>query len=285
MTSLKDTIEKFSKRANAAGYAGTSTDESKTLPVTRKLKAKASPPIQNTDAVNVSNALMRAKIGYSLNENRFLSLAISRLNSMNQSEYGGLTVEIHAEEYARVFGVEVKTAYSALAEGVRDLQGKVITIQASLPSQRTGKLTKAIICKNWTASAIYISGEGLVNVTFNSELTPHLLNLQQNFTSMNLRELAQIKLLYAYRLYELLSQFRKTGHARFTVEEFFKLMEIPDWYKSNFKDVRYDILMPAIKHLKKTLGWTITLKTPKQGRRIAELEFTYTASRQLNLGE
>ena len=62
----------------------------------------------------------------------------------------------------------------------------------------------------WVSGISYVEGAGIVKLRFAPEIVPLITRLEQNFTSYELMQVANLNL-YATRLYELLVSWRSTG--------------------------------------------------------------------------
>ena len=62
----------------------------------------------------------------------------------------------------------------------------------------------------WVSGISYVEGAGIVKLRFAPEIVPLITRLEQNFTSYELMQVANLNL-YATRLYELLVSWRSAG--------------------------------------------------------------------------
>ena len=112
------------------------------------------------------------------------------------------------------------------------------------------------------------------------EVSPHfeyLANeLQANFTSFEFREFANLRSTYSKTLYRLLKQYRQTGNAYFSSEEFRFLMGIPKSYRPC--NIDQTVFAPCLKELSPIFDGLeiITKKAHKKGNPILGYEFTWT---------
>ena len=112
------------------------------------------------------------------------------------------------------------------------------------------------------------------------EVSPHfeyLANeLQANFTSFEFREFANLRSTYSKTLYRLLKQYRQTGNAYFSSEEFRFLMGIPKSYRPT--NITRTVFAPCLKELSPIFEGLeiITRKANTKGNPILGYEFTWT---------
>jgi plasmid replication initiation protein len=76
---------------------------------------------------------------------------------------------------------------------------------------------------------------------------------------------------------------QSSGVINISVKDFCFIMEAPEAYKANFKNVRVFIIEPAIKELEKTDGWNIEVSYTKLGRKVDKITFKFEKDPQGNL--
>ena len=130
---------------------------------------------------------------------------------------------------------------------------------------------------NWFTYLRYESG--VIEYKFESLLKPYLLNLKDNFTSYQLKNILSLKSAYSIRMYELLNQYKVIGRRTIEIEELKTLLNIPDSYKNN------DISR-LIKSIKKELtsksDLTFDFEVIKESRQFKSFEFTIKYNKKEN---
>ncbi len=160
-----------------------------------------------TELVVKSNRLNTAIQNLSLAEIRLIQLAIIDSREHNKGLSSDTPLRINAMRYAEVFEVSKQTAYEALIDAETNLFERRFTFM----DERDLKVKS-----RWISQATYLDGEGAIEVMF----TPAVVNnitrihgIEQFFTKYTLEQTAQLKSLYAVRLYELLIQWREAHKA------------------------------------------------------------------------
>ena len=115
-------------------------------------------------------------------------------------------LEIHAQHYAERFHVDVKNTYAMLSDAVTTLFNRQVTYMTI--DEKRNKPEKRVV--RWVSGISYVEGAGIVKLRFAPEIVPLITRLEQNFTSYELMQVANLNL-YATRLYELLVSWRSTG--------------------------------------------------------------------------
>jgi plasmid replication initiation protein len=226
--------------------------------------------------ITMSNALTRAGHGLSLSEKRLVMLAVSKLDSRHPPQPGELpTTKITAIEYAEQFGVDPRTAYEALQDASKALFERKVTYFEPA-HKRSGKpLRPTRIDMRWVGECHYNEGEGSVSLAWWPRLLPSLMGLKSQFTTYQLQQASALRSAYSWRLLELLTRFRSTGVAEYTVEDFATSMDATEKQRADFAKLRTKIIEPAVKELTEKDGWLIEWEPIKTGRKVTTVRFTF----------
>jgi plasmid replication initiation protein len=236
--------------------------------------------------VTMSNALTRAGQGLSLSEKRIVMLAVSKLDSMKILRPGDVlaSVKITAAEYAETYGLDPSSgvAYEALQDAAKALYNRSITFFEPA-HKRGGRALKPIRTDmRWVGRCQYHEGEGWVQLAWWPELVPSLVGLRKQFTTYQLQQASALRSVYSWRLLELLTRFKSTGKAEYTIEDFKASMDAPASL-SDFGQVKRRIIDPAVKELTQKDGWLIQWEPIKAGRKVKSLRFTFMRNPQSSL--
>lgn len=121
-----------------------------------------------------------------------------------------------------------------------------------------------------------------IDVTIEQKMKPLLLQLQQNFTAYDLRNIVKLSV-YPVRIYELLKQYERIGKRKLYVEDIKKMFEVTDKY-TLFADFNRWVIKPSIKQINKYTDITITdVEKIKSGRKIVALRFIFHSKRSTAL--
>jgi plasmid replication initiation protein len=219
----------------------------------------------NQHLVTISHELTRAAYSMSLNEKRVLLKAASKLDL-----YGGSDqlIEIQANDCADFYSMNSKSAYHLLASAVERLWDRTLVLKDGT------RMRWVITCKYET---------GRILIQFHPDLNPHLLDLKEKFTRYLLSRAANFKLLYSWRIFELIMQYKSTGYLKISLDDFKRMLEIPKSYDKDFGKVREKVITPAINEIREKDGLKITWKPIKTGRSVTALEFKFPVELQKEL--
>ena len=234
--------------------------------------------------VTMHNALTRAGQGLTLSEKRLVSVAVSKLDSRGALKKGDVpTTKISASEYAEIAGCEMPAAYEALKGAAKHLYNRSITLFEPAYSRKGRPLKPIRTDMRWVGRCKYHEGEGWVEIAWWPELLPFLTNLKKHFTSYQLKQASALRSMYSWRLLELLTRYKDTGWAEYTIEDFAASMDATEKQRQNFAAIRRRIIEPAVKELTLKDGWLIEWEPIKAGRKVKALHFKFKRDPQLKL--
>lgn len=245
---------------------------------TRMVEPKTDKPLPERH-VNMSNALARSSHGLTLAEKRVIACGLASTDSKSARmfnevmRHGGWRVRIPALEFAEWAGIEPQTAYTQLAEAATSLLNRQWEV-------RDGKRIERF---NWLSRAEYHKGEGWVEVEFTHYTAPHLLALENKFTSYRLEQAAALRSIHSWRLMECLQSWKDTGLWRVSIEDFWHCMDAPASCRANFKDLRRRVIEPAVHELRQKDNMLIEWEQVKAGRKVTGLVFKFKPNPQRSL--
>ena len=221
-----------------------------------------------TELVVKSNRLNTAIQNLSLAEIRLIQLAIIDSREQNKGLRSDTPLRINAMRYAEVFEVSKQTAYEALINAEANLFERRFTFM----DERDLKVKS-----RWISQATYIDGEGAIEVIF----TPAVVNeitridgIEQFFTKYTLEQTAQLKSLYAVRLYELLIQWREARKTQlFELETFREQLGLGVNDYKRMSDFKRRVLESSIKEINEKTDIKVSYTQEKKGTTIVGFKF------------
>ncbi|MGB0848887.1 MAG: RepB family plasmid replication initiator protein [Thiolinea sp.] len=225
----------------------------------------------NKKTVVISNALNRAAHRLKLSEKRVVMLAASELNHSSDKNP---SVTLKIPDLAEHYQLDSKNMYRELKKACKSM-----TRKPPISIQMEGFLREI----NWVEYCDYYDNEGRIIIQFTSKIAPHLSALESHFTSYRLSRAGALRSTYAWRLFELLMQFKKTGFLKISTDEFSRAMEVPATYHKDFGAMRRRIIEPAVKEITEKDGLKIKWDAIKTGRKVTALEFYFPIEQQAAL--
>ena len=218
------------------------------------------------------NALLEASHKLGEGEQRLLLLAIIKGREFCDSihQLRGKELTIHADDYMKTFDVERQTAYRSLKSAVLGL------FEAKWGYKYINSKGAIVVAyERFTQSAKYVENGAEVKFTFADAIIPMLVELERNFTSYEIAQVANLQSRYAMRLYEFLIRFKTSKTLEITLEDLrfrFGLLEHEYNTMSNFKKRVLDM---AVKDINKNSDIAVSYTQQKQGRTITGFTFKF----------
>ncbi|HHA2250246.1 TPA: replication initiation protein [Enterobacter ludwigii] len=223
-----------------------------------------------------SNVLIEASYRLTLQEQRFLLVCISRIDSRPGAAPPDeqKTMSITSDDFYKAFpDMGKKNAETMLKEAVDRLWERSVII-------RDGECREEF---RWVQHrAQYFSGDARAQITFSDAVMPYLTQLKGQFTQVVVKNVSSLSRTYSIRIYELLQQFRSTGDRSIALDDFRSLLELGEKYQT-FKSMNQLLLKPAIAELNEKSDLSVSVETVKQGRKVVALRFRFKEDRQIRL--
>jgi plasmid replication initiation protein len=245
--------------------------------------------VENADLleynVNMSNELIRASHGLTLVEKRVIAIIIAKIDSRlghklhaHLSEFQKL--KLTAIEYMNTYDVDSGNAYIHLKKAANHLLSRQIRFYHN----ENGK--KRYTRFNWLSSATYAEQEGFIELSFTSEVYPHLNALKREYTQYRLKNAAALRSSYSWRLYELAKSWLSLSENKgkpitITLAQLRQTLDVPDTYR--WDHMRKRAIDPAIKEIYKINKLHITYEIRKKGRRVHALDISIAQHDQIEL--
>lgn len=241
---------------------------------------------ESLSGVNIRkhNDLIEAKYQLpNLQEQRLILMLLSQIK-MDDEDFKSYRITV--ADFAEILGLKGKDIYAELDRTALALVSRTVSI-------RNGK---SFLHVNWLSSAKYQSGSGYVELAFDPNLKPYLLQLKSHFTQYKLDMAIHFKSIYSIRLYELLKKGEfKARNGYFDV--FFEYGQLREHFGVGKKEYilfghfRTKTIEPAIKEISgKTDLYINDVRYGKTGRKITNITFCVkirtedeTKQRQANL--
>jgi plasmid replication initiation protein len=230
--------------------------------------AKATKPVQAL-RVTKSNTLISASYRLTLNEQRLILAAISRLDPRRPMPK---RIRVSASDYSEIYGVALRHSYTQLKSASDDLYERDIDFRDATGRER----------RRWVDRAKYLDGEGVVELSFTIHVIPYLSMLYSKVTSYDLRRVARVESANTLRLFELMMQFRKTGWLYIELDSLRLALGLSDAYP-RFNNFRQYVIDPAVAELKEKCSLEATYELISEGRKVVAIRFEFNDLAQLPL--
>lgn len=213
-----------------------------------------------------SNNLIEARYNLSTLEQKLLLITISEIKNSEKN-----TIEFTTKELYNILNITTNRQ-NELRKILEELVNKsIIIIDKSLSNRKKTLVT------HWFSSVTY-NENGIIQIAFDTELLPYLLQLKTNFTTYTLDNILPMKKKYSIRFYELLKQYQKIGKRNFTVSELREILNCENEYL-RFQSFEQRIIDPAIKEINNHSDIIVEYTKFKKGKSINEIEFIIKSKR------
>lgn len=237
-----------------------------------------------SELVVKDNALIQASYTLGLAEQRLMLLAILEARETGEGIDHTSLLRVHAHAYADHFGIDKGNAYEVIKEASKGLFDRYVTYHDKNPKNGNDR---SFHCR-WVDKIGYEKATGTVFMRFTSDVVPLITRLENNFTSYEIEQVANLDSSYAIRLYELLIQWRVAGKTpEFELQDFRRKLGVKDKQYKTMSNLKSRVLEPAIKQINEYTDITAKYKQSKQGRTITGFTFTFkpkkTNKKQINI--
>lgn len=218
------------------------------------------------------NALIEASHKLSEVEQRLILLAILKAREFCNSieELKDKELVIHASDYIQAFGVDRDAGYKSLKKAVMGLY------QAEWGYHYINSKGNVVVrYERFTQSAVYVENEATVKFMFANAIIPMLVELERNFTSYEIEQVANLQSRYAMRLYECLIRFKGSKTLTISLDDLrFRFGLLDNEYKA-MGDFKRFVLDLAVKQINSNTDITVKYDQHKQGRTITGFTFKF----------
>jgi plasmid replication initiation protein len=235
-------------------------------------KRKNKPTNSPSHVVTKSNDLVQAGYKLSLNEQRLVLLAISRVNTA-RGIHKEFYFQVSAVDFSAQYGLELKHSYEAIKDAANRLYERDVRVF-------DGKGTKERF--RWVFHAHYRESQGCVDLGFSPNVVKHLIKMKGQFTSYELSQVSRLNSASSVRLYEMCKQFQSTGIKRVSLVDLKASLGIEGKYKA-FQDFARRVLLPSLSAINEQTDLAVSFEPYRSGRKIAGITFSIRLNDQKDM--
>lgn len=222
------------------------------------------------DLIVKSNAVIEASYRLSVMEQRVILAAITQIRRDEKISDDEM-YEISVATLKELSGTKSKAIYADLKEAVNHLYERSIVIEKP-PNTNEGAPKK--LKTRWIQSAIYSDDEGAIKLRFAKDIIPYLNQLSSHFTSYSLTDVIHLTSAHAFRLYELLIQYRQASKREIAIEDMRRWLDLGDKYTALY-DLKKRVVDPAISQINEKTPYSVRYQQKKSGRTVTHFVFTF----------
>ncbi|MFY7826941.1 MAG: replication initiation protein [Flectobacillus sp.] len=191
-----------------------------------------------------------------------MKLFIYMLSLLDISKESFVPLTITVKDFQKFTGVEGGSLYSHLQQEVKKMIDKKVYY----------KDDRIELDSHLISGYVYFKKEGYFILEFPNLLKPFLLQLKENFTVLDIRNILRLDSSYAMRFYEICKEKEKIGTFEFEVDKLKRMFNIEHKYK-NYFDFKMKVVVQAQNELMKNSELYFEFSEIKQGKKVVKLRF------------
>lgn len=224
--------------------------------------------IENNRYNTVSKAnelIQKSRYSLSTQQQKIILYLISQINPY-ATEFKKSKFKI--QDFCKVCGIDCGNGnnYITLKEQIKKIADKSCWIKLD-----NGKETLL----RWIEKPYIDENNGTIEIVFDKDMKPYLLQLREHFTQYELCFTLLFKSKYSIRLFELLESYHfhklEKLYIEFDVEELKQRLDCENY--TQFKDFNTRVLKPALNEINKHTMYNIDYSFIKAGRKIIKIRF------------
>lgn len=213
-----------------------------------------------------SNYLVNASYKLTLNEQRIILLAISKLDSREQ--YHSKTIQIKSDEFCKRFNVKKSDFYNTINLTLDSLFSRVVRI-------RNDEIKHEF---RFISSKKYYNNLSYFEITFSDEIMSYLVDLKDNFSKYDLKNVVNFKNKHSVRLYEMLNEFKYKNIKKrvIKIEELKECLDLKNEY-SRFNSFRQSVIDKAVNEINEHTNISVKYnKIYNSNKSVEAIEFVFS---------
>lgn len=227
------------------------------------------PKIKNNLVVS-SNDLVHAKYDLSLWQKRVFVYAISQLERDDKMFE---TIRMNIADIIRFFKAsDGQSSYNAIIEAPKSLDK---TIEIPYVTETGGfRYGFVKLLQKYSTPADTKTDNQYIEICFNNDLKPHLLDLKEKFLKYDIRNIIELQSTYSFRFFEMLKSYEYRNSVELGIDYLRTVLEVTNTYTS-YKDFKRRIIDKAREDLTKFCDITFSYEEKKapKGKKIEALIF------------
>lgn len=222
-----------------------------------------------SNVVKKHNNLVNASYSLTLSEQRLVAMAIANAQGKKELLEGVMT--LNAQDYAEKYDMSLDASYKALTEASAQLFERRFSWRYF-----SEKGVEQVSVRRWIYGIDYIKAEGSLKLRFSPDIVPYLAQLQSAYTYYSIEQVAGLTSSYAFRLYELLIAWRKSGAMpKINLEELRNRLGVQPKEYSTIGNFKARVLDVAVKQINEHTDIDVSYEQHKRGRVIDSFTFKF----------
>lgn len=205
----------------------------------------------------------------SMVEQRVLQLAIIDANDKQMDGKSRSVVQVHASQYAQVFGVARASSYDALMDVAEKLADRTFTFEEDIEAGKK---------KKWVTDVRYLKDQGVIELKFSKAVLGELPKGEdynkKDFVTYDINDIGEITSAFTFRIFEILSQYKSAGKTPlYSLERLRGLLGLEDGKYVRMTDFKRVIINEPLNTINELTGMNAEYEQKKEGRAVAFIQF------------
>lgn len=212
-----------------------------------------------------NDLIQKSRYSLTHQQQKIILFLISKINPY-ATEFKNVTFTI--QEFCKVCGIDYESGkhYTTIKEHIKSIADKSCWI-----INESGRNTLL----RWIEKPYIDENSGTIEIKFDNDMKPFLLQLKENYTRYSLSDTLMFKSKYSIRLFELIESFRyhklETFEKVIEIEELKSLLDCENY--KQFKDFNTRALKPAIDEINRFTYLNISYEYVKERQKIIAIKF------------
>lgn len=224
--------------------------------------------------IKKSNQLIEARYKFDVWETRIF---LSVLSHIRREDEDFKTYRIWYRDVIKTFGLTSGQSYGFLRDAARSLMRKVFNVsneENGFQRETEYHIIRSVNFLSEGEKGRGVEAQEFIDITFDPQMKPMLLQLQRNFTAYDLRNVVKLGT-YPVRVYELLKQYESIGERTLGFEEMKRMFELTDEYPL-FGNFFQKVIAPSVRDVNLHTDLNITkMEKLKEGKRVVAVRFVF----------
>lgn len=205
------------------------------------------------------NPIINAKFDISAIQ---MKIFLHMIASIDQAKDSIPIIKITVKDFQRLTGINSNNIYAHVEKEAMKMREKRIFFSNN----------KITFDANLISAFVYYKDEGYFTLEIPQALHPFLLQIKENFTVLDIRNILRLDSVYAMRFYEFCKEYERFGKFRFDVEELKATLGLSARYK-NYFDFKKKVIEQARKELSQNAEIYFEFQEIKNGKKVESIEF------------
>lgn len=217
--------------------------------------------LKPSDIVRKGNSITEARYKLGVIEQKMINAVAAKIKRNDPPD---TIYMLGIQEFCDLLGISSNNKYTELRAIHKRLMSKPFEIIVD----------DRLIMTPWFTEVVLDYKEGIMEIQINPKLKDHFFELQKNFTSYEIKNVARLKQSFSIRLYELLKRYSvfRTDKT-FELNDLREKLGVDEGTYPAYADFKKRALVATQKELDAKTDISFEFKEIKQGRKVQSIQF------------